>query len=104
MPSLSISFFLKNLDFNIAFKTTNTLGRFIKNCKDKTDKNYQSGVYSLSCGSCPKRYIGQTGRIFDKRINEHKKSFLLNKNDSYFANHLISENHNFNSYFYILHI
>ena len=56
LPSLSISSFFKNLDFNIAFKTTNTLGRFIKNCKDRTDKKYQSGVYSLSCGSCPKRY------------------------------------------------
>ena len=104
LPSLNISSFFKNLDFNIAFKTTNTLGRFIKNCKDKTDKKYQSGVYSLSCGSCPKRYIGQTGRTFDKRINEHKKSFLLNKNDSNYANHLISENHNFNSNFNILHI
>ena len=37
-------------------------------------------------------------------INEHKKSFLLNKNDSNYANHLISENHNLNSNFNILHI
>ena len=78
-------------------KQLNTLGRFIKNCKDKTDKKYQSGVYSLSCGSCPKRYIDQTGRDFDKCINEHKKSFLLSKN---YPNHLISDIHNFN----ILHI
>ena len=31
MPSLNISFFFKNLDFNIAFKTTYILDRFI-NC------------------------------------------------------------------------
>ena len=42
--SLSISSFFKNLDFNIASKTTNTLGCFIKNCKDKTDKKYQLWV------------------------------------------------------------
>ena len=44
LSGLYISSFFKNFDFNFAFKTTNTLGRFIKNCKDKTDKKYQSGV------------------------------------------------------------
>ena len=32
-----------------------TLGRIIKHSKDKMDKKYQSGVYSLSCGSCLKK-------------------------------------------------
>ena len=34
---------MPNLNIYIAFKTTNTLGRFIKNCKDKTDKVYPMG-------------------------------------------------------------
>ena len=44
------------IDFNIAFKTANFLSRFIKNCKDKTDRNCQSG-HSLFCGLCLKKYI-----------------------------------------------
>ena len=62
------------------------------------DKKYQLGVYSLFCGSGPKRYIGQSGRTFEKCINEHKWSFLLNKTDSNYPNHPVSENHNFNGY------
>ena len=33
----------------------------IKNDKSKTDKLRLSGVYELSCGSCEKVYVGQTG-------------------------------------------
>ena len=48
--------------------------------------------------------MDQPGRTFEKRINKHKRSFLLNKNDFNYVNHLISENHNFNSNFNILHV
>ena len=56
--------FSKNVDFDIALKTAKTLSRFIKNNKDKSDKKCQSGIYSLFCGSCPTKYIGQTVRSF----------------------------------------
>ena len=43
------------------------------------------------------------GRTFEKRINEHKRSFLYNETDSNYSNHLISENHIFDNNFNILH-
>jgi GIY-YIG catalytic domain len=83
-------------NFNICFKTDNNLCKFIKNNK--------SGVYKLSCGSCHKKYVGQTGRSFKKRISEHKRSFLNQKTDSTYSNHIIEENHDFDENFEILHI
>lgn len=102
-PSEKISSFLKKQGLNIAYKTNNTLGSIIKNNKDKNKKEEMSGVYKLTCGTCPKMYVGQTGRNFKKRIDEHKKCFLKNKNNSTFANHLLEEQHSFNDNFEILH-
>jgi hypothetical protein len=99
-----ISSFLKKQNLNIAYKTNNSLGRFIKNAKDKTKKFKKSGVYQLKCGSCPMVYIGQTGRSFDKRIAEHRNSFIKDKQDSTYANHLLQETHTFSEDFDILHL
>lgn len=95
--------YLKKLDLNIAFRTNNNLGKFIKNNKSKTDKDQKSGVYKLLCGSCDKIYIGQTGRNFNKRIKEHRSSYIYEKEDSHYATHLNEENHNFNDNFILLH-
>lgn len=88
---------------NVAYKTKNSLGKFIKNNKSKTGIGNKSGVYKLTCSDCPKAYIGQTGRSFDKRIHEHFASFNNNNKDSNYANHLIENNHTFNNNFDILH-
>lgn len=86
-----------------AFRTNNNLGKLIKNNKSKPNKLTKSGVYLLECGSCPKMYIGQTGRSFKTRIKEHESSFLKNNNLSHYALHLNSEKHNFSKDFKILH-
>ena len=39
--------------------------------------------------------LGQTGRSFKKRINEHKYSFNKFKLNSNYAKHLLEENHAF---------
>ena len=102
--SQKISEYLKPLNFKSAFKTNNSLGKFIINTKHKTDLDKRSGVYKLSCNSCPKFYIGQSGRMFKTRISEHKASFMGKGGKSSYAEHLISENHSFNDNFSILHI
>lgn len=95
---------LRKRGLKIAFKTNNSLGRYIKNNKDRTQRKYKSGVYKLTCGSCPKVYIGQTGRNFNKRHLEHKNSYVKNKTDSTYANHLLEEKHSFSDDFDILHL
>ena len=83
-PSTKIKTFLNKQNINIAFKTN----KKIKNNKTKINKNNTSGFYQLSCGCCEKIYIGQTGRSFKTRISEHKRSFLKQKTDSTYSNHL----------------
>ena len=88
----------------IAYRTNNTLGKLIKNNKTKTKKENKCGVYKLSCGSCPKIYIGQTGRSFGKRIKEHETSYNKKHSNSHYATHLNNEQHIFNNNFEILHL
>lgn len=45
-------YFTREKDLKIAFKTTNTLGKQIKNNKSRGLKGAQSGVYKLECGTC----------------------------------------------------
>ena len=47
---------------------------------DVRDKNKISGVYKINCEKCDMVYIGETGRTFKTRINEHEKS-MKNKDE-----------------------
>ena len=89
---------------NIAFRTKSSLGRYIKNNKSKVEKFQKSGVYELSCGSCDKIYIGQSGRSFSKRMYDHNYSLRYQDGKSNYANHLSENDHNFNDNFKILHV
>ncbi|KAL4716270.1 hypothetical protein ACJJTC_014750 [Scirpophaga incertulas] len=80
---------------NPAFYTTRNLSSMLCNSKDHTDINQRSGVYELTCATCNKKYIGQTGRSFRVRVAEHSSGWRLNKTESNFAEHLITENHKF---------
>jgi hypothetical protein len=40
-------------------------------------------------------YVGQTGRQFSARYNEHKRAFCNNSNNSSYAKHLIENAHSF---------
>lgn len=98
-----VSKYLRKRNIRIAFKTNNKLGKLIKNNKTKNKKENKCGVYKLKCGSCPKIYIGQTGRSFDKRIKEHRNSYLKKHTDSHYALHLNNQQHTFDNNFEILH-
>ena len=102
--SEKISKTLSKNNIKTAFRTNNSLGKLIKNNKSKSNKLTKSGVYMLQCGSCPKIYIGQTGRAFKTRIKEHKSSYIKNNNLSHYALHLNSDKHQFSKDFKILHI
>jgi hypothetical protein len=59
------------------------------------DKCKQSGMYKLTCLDCGKTYIGQTGRDFCTRFNEHKRAFHQNPQQTKFALHLTEHKHSF---------
>ena len=103
-PSEIIRKHLKFKGINVVFRTDNSLSKYIKNNKSKTEKGQKSGIYELKCGSCEKVYIGQTGRTFDERMSEHFRSYRLNYRKSNYANHTADFDHIFVNDFKILHI
>lgn len=52
-------------------------------------------MYKLKCGDCNATYVGQTGRSFKIRVNEHIKNWKKCNGDSNFAEHLIANDHRF---------
>ena len=75
--------YFKQLIINIAFRTTKSIGKHIKNNKCKNAQDHKSDVYQLSCGSCDKVFIVQTGRTFKKRLKDHTGSFRNKNGKSY---------------------
>jgi hypothetical protein len=51
------------------------------------------GVYQLECGDCGLQYVGQTGRPFRIRYQEHKRDYDSNSTKSLFTKHLLDNNH-----------
>ena len=92
--SEKVSTFLKqNLHINIAFKADNNLSKRLFNGKDKTNPLEKCGVYKLQCPECNGVYIGQSGRSFKVRTEEHLRCFKHKKDNSNFSKHLIESNH-----------
>jgi hypothetical protein len=93
-------------DIRIAYRTNNTIHNFLTHKAQYFDKFSSSGVYKLTCPDCKKAYIGQTGRNFTKRYNEHKHAFQNNTHSSKFTHHLNKHIHFFgaiNDIMQILH-
>jgi hypothetical protein len=80
---------------HIAHHTTNTIQKQLTHRKPITDKFTRSGIYKLTCPDCKKAYVGQTGRNFYTRYNEHKRAFKYNTSQSKFAQHIITKGHTF---------
>jgi hypothetical protein len=58
--------------------------------KDKYDR---SGVYKLKSESCPKVYIGQTGRSFNVRFKEHISDIVHNRDKTGYSQHIFNSGH-----------
>lgn len=95
---------LSEVGYNITFKTNYNLGKHIKNKKlTNIHKHYKSSVNKLKCCSCYKFYKTKTSRSFKLVHWKHFKSFINNKTEYYYANHLNLIKHNFDTIFDISH-
>ena len=63
----------RKTNLKIAFRTNNTIQNLLKHKQQTLDIYTQTGVYKLKCPDFNKVYVGQTGRSFQIRFNEHKK-------------------------------
>jgi Reverse transcriptase (RNA-dependent DNA polymerase) len=83
-------------EIQIGIKKTKNVFEYIKN--DKTEEiplTEKSGVYKLKCGECNKIYLGETGRKFKIRMNEHAKGEGVRVTNSLYARHFNESGHKF---------
>ncbi|XP_072014982.1 uncharacterized protein [Amphiura filiformis] len=68
-----ISRVFKSYNIATAMKPHCTLRNLLVHPKDKREPHNSTDViYSIPCGNCDLSYIGETGRKFGKRLDEHK--------------------------------
>jgi hypothetical protein len=77
----------------IAFTTKHSIGKLLGLAHNTGDKYNNCGVYQLECSDCGLQYVGQTGRPFRTRYQEHKRDFDTKSTKSLFAKHLLDTNH-----------
>ena len=64
---------LKQHDIAAAMKPHTTLRSLLVHPKDKRDPaNTTDAIYEIPCMNCNSCYIGETGRTFNTRLEEHK--------------------------------
>ena len=79
--SHQVSNFLKQFDISCVFGNSGKTGRLLGNPKDKIPNMMKSGIYSIGCDSCDMVYIGQSRRPIEKRLYEHRRSWISGKPD-----------------------
>jgi len=86
---------LGSADICMAFRTVTTIRSLLVKTKPAMEEHNKKGViYKVPCHDCNKVYIGETGRKFGTRLNEHKRHRrLLQPDKSAIAEHAIGENH-----------
>ncbi|XP_072014846.1 uncharacterized protein [Amphiura filiformis] len=97
--------------FSTASKPHRTLRNMLVHPKDKLDPLQKAeAVYEIPCADCPKSYIGETGRSFGVRLQEHQKevqkfelkqytratckSSIADQHKSAITDHVVGTNHN----------
>jgi hypothetical protein len=89
-PVWKVTKLFKDTSIKIAYRTTSTIGNLL-NEKQKMNPYEQSGIYKLTCRSCHKACIGQTGRNLATRYNEHVRNIRFNKDELAFAQHILNK-------------
>lgn len=62
--------------------------------KDENRKN-KNLIYSIPCIDCDKVYIGETSRMKETHMNEHKSKVKSVSSDSKIVEHILEHNHKF---------
>jgi hypothetical protein len=86
-----------NTNIKIAYKTNNTIQKYLQPQKPNTDIYNNSGIYLLSCNDCPLQYVGQTGRNFKTTYKEHIQAIRNNKPNSKYAQHILDTQHTYST-------
>ncbi len=79
---------LKPYDIRVTSKPLYTLEKMFPSPKDRPPPENQTNVvYQIGCSDCPWSYLGETGRAFNTRKNEHIRNVKQFKDGSNIAEH-----------------
>lgn len=81
----------RKVNVAVSFKNCNNIEKSLIHSVEEVDVFSKSGVYRICCSDCDLMYIGQTGRSFKERYNEH--TALKAVKHSAFKEHLRTSNH-----------
>jgi len=86
----------KHTDLKIAFKNKNNILQLTKPRNNDKIQNYKlSGIYTLTCKTCKRTYVGQTSRDLKQRYQEHIRYIKSNNPQSAFALHILNNRHEY---------
>ena len=83
---------LKSLKINVVFRYENTIKNIIVKNSPSPDRNI--GVYSIPCNFCNQKYIGQTGKLLDERLKQHRYNVSKGDKSSALFIHMQEYDHN----------
>jgi hypothetical protein len=83
---------IENNNRNDMIKATNTIFHQLTR---KPKKEKPPGIYRISCVTCKKAYVGQTGRYITTRYKEHIRYIRHNNLISAYSMHIINNRHEF---------
>ena len=91
-----ISRIFKKYDLNVAHQPTKKLKNELCHLKDKRKVGEKAGVvYKLDCKNCDAKYVGETGRQLQERMNEHQRDIVKKKKTSKVYEHVSKTKHAF---------
>ena len=80
---------LRRLQVGLVPKTGETIYSNLCKLKQKGDmQDCKDVVYSVPCGECGVRYIGETGQHFSERRSQHKRDIAKRKTTNGFCSHV----------------
>jgi hypothetical protein len=78
----------------VGFKTTITVGKLLGDTRTMNTPE-QSGIYRMTCQSCHKICIGQTGRTLTTRYKEHIRYIRFKEEEPAFAQHILGKGYQY---------
>jgi hypothetical protein len=84
----------RDTNIKVAFCMWNTIQDILRSCP-QIDKYNRSSIYRMKCMDCPLKYVGQTGRTFNIRYEEHIHDIRSNNSNTGYANHILNTEHTY---------
>jgi hypothetical protein len=86
---------LHNTGLKIACTRHNSVSHRLNTQPHYKDQYVLNGIYKLTCQTCQRSYIGQSGRKIGIRYKEHFQYIKCNNLQSAYANHILQNNHEY---------